>query len=279
MDFSIYEVGPRDGLQSADTITPTSKKVELIERIVDAGIKNIEVGAMVSPEKVPNMADSALVYSRVAHLSDCNLGVLVPNKRGVERAKEVNVEKFNIFFSPSDFFNVNNFGRTLTSIFTGYCDALEKIQKENVRVYVSTSFGCPMAGEIPEENMRKTLEWADSLGSTIVLCDTVGKANPTLIDEKMRLTEDLDAKIALHLHHGPRKGRMSDNLSAAFDCGVTQFDSSIGGMGGCPFIPGSGGNLATEQLIEWGEKEGLDCGVTMKDIRPLSKYVNAAINI
>jgi len=279
MDFSIYEVGPRDGLQSADTITPTSKKVELIERIVDAGIKNIEVGAMVSPEKVPNMADSALVYSRVAHLSDCNLGVLVPNKRGVERAKEVNVEKFNIFFSPSDFFNVNNFGRTLTSIFTGYCDALEKIQKENVRVYVSTSFGCPMAGEIPEENMRKTLEWADSLGSTIVLCDTVGKANPTLIDEKMRLTENLDAKIALHLHHGPRKGRMSDNLSAAFDCGVTQFDSSIGGMGGCPFIPGSGGNLATEQLIEWGEKEGLDCGVTMKDIRPLSKYVNAAINI
>lgn len=279
MDFSIYEVGPRDGLQSADTITPTSKKVELIERIAKTGIKNIEVGAMVSPEKVPNMADSALVYSRVAYLSDCNLGVLVPNKKGVKRAQEVGVEKYNIFFSPSDFFNMNNFGRTLSSIFTGYCDALEKIRKENVRVYVSTSFGCPMAGEIPEENMRKTLEWADSLGSSIVLCDTVGKANPTLIDEKMRLTEDLDAEIALHLHHGLRKGRMTDNLSAAFDCGVTQFDSSIGGMGGCPFIPGSGGNLATEQLIEWGEKEELDCGVTMKDIRPLSRYVNAAINI
>jgi len=279
VDFSIYEVGPRDGLQSADTITPTAKKVELIERIADVGIKNIEVGAMVNPNKVPNMADSALVYSRVAYLSDCNLGVLVPNKRGVERALEVGVEKFNIFFSPSDFFNINNFGRTLSSIFTGYCDALEKIKKEDVRVYLSTSFGCPMAGEIPEENMRKTLDWADTLGSSIVLCDTVGKANPTLIDEKMRLTENLEADIALHLHHGVRKGRMIDNLSAAFDCGVTQFDSSIGGMGGCPFIPGSGGNLATEELIQWAEKEGLDCGVSMEDIKTLSKYVDTAIKV
>ena len=136
MDFSIYEVGPRDGLQSADTITPTAKKVELIERIADVGIKNIEVGAMVDPNKVPNMADSALVYSRVAYLSDCNLGVLVPNKRGVERALEVGVEKFNIFFSPSDFFNINNFGRTLSSIFTGYCDALEKISRENAELNI-----------------------------------------------------------------------------------------------------------------------------------------------
>ena len=279
VDFSIYEVGPRDGLQSADTITPTANKVELIEKIAEAGIKNIEVGAMVNPNKVPNMADSALVYSRVAYLSDCNLGVLVPNKKGVERALDVGVEKFNIFFSPSDFFNINNFGRTLSSIFTGYCDALEKIKKENVRVYLSTSFGCPMAGEIPEENMRKTLEWADTLGSNIVLCDTVGKANPTLIDEKMRLTENLEADIALHLHHGLRKGRMLDNLSAAFDCGVTQFDSSIGGMGGCPFIPGSGGNLATEELVLWGEKENLDCGVTMADIGLLSKYVERAIKV
>lgn len=279
MDFTIYEVGPRDGLQSADTITPTGRKVELIEMIADAGIKNIEVGAMVNPNKVPNMADSQLVYSRVSYLHDCNLGVLVPNKRGVDRATEVGVEKFNIFFSPSDYFNVNNFGRNLTSIFTGYCEALSDIRKENVRVYISTSFGCPMAGEIPEENMLKTLNWADTLGSSIVLCDTVGKANPTLIAEKMRLTENLDADIALHLHHGLRKGRMIDNLAAGFDCGVTQFDSSIGGMGGCPFIPGSGGNLATEELIQWAENEELDCGVTMENIKPLSKYVDSAIKV
>lgn len=280
MDFSVYEVGPRDGLQSADTITPTRTKVELIEKIAQTGIESIEVGAMVNPDKVPNMADSGQVFSRVAYLqSICNLGMLVPNKVGVDRAKDVGVEKFNIFFSPSDFFNTSNFGRTLDSIFTSYCHALSGIEKDNVRVYVSTAFGCPIVGEIQEVAMMRALNWADSLGSTVVLCDTVGKANPTLIAETARLTDDLDANIALHLHHGPREGRMRDNLSAAFDCGITQFDSSIGGMGGCPFIPGSGGNLATEHLIEWGEKENLDCGISLADLAPLINYVEKAVKV
>ena len=278
MDYSIYEVGPRDGLQSVDTITATAHKVELINRIAEVGIRNIEVGAMVNPDRVPNMADSELVFTRVKDL-DCNLGVLVPNKRGVQRAKSVGVEKFNIFFSPSNYFNINNFGRNLTNIFAEYCDALNDIRKENVRVYVSTAFGCPMMGKIPDDAMRHTLEWADSLGSNIVMCDTVGKANPSLIHEKMRLTDTIDAKISFHLHHGRRRGRMLDNLSAAFDCGVTQFDSSIGGMGGCPFIPGSGGNLATEQLVFWGQEQGLDCGVSLHDLQPLSNFVTQSIKV
>jgi len=278
-DFSVYEVGPRDGLQSADTITPTHHKVEMIERISNAGITDIEVGAMVNPDKVPNMADSAAVFSRVSYMQDShNLGMLVPNKIGVDRAKEVGVDKFNVFFSPSDYFNVNNFGRTLSTIFTNYCTALEGVPKDNVRVYVSTAFGCPMIGDIPEDAMKRAMDWADSLGSTIVLCDTVGKANPTLIADTVRKI-DVKARLALHLHHGPRKNRMFDNLSAGFDCGVTQFDSSIGGMGGCPFIPGSGGNLATEELLQWGHKENLDCGVSLDDIGKLSKYVESKIKV
>lgn len=278
-DFSVYEVGPRDGLQSADTITPTRNKVEMIEKISNAGIRDIEVGAMVSPEKVPNMADSALVYLQISHLKgNHNLGMLVPNKIGVERAKRAGVNKFNVFFSPSDYFNVNNFGRTLSSIFTNYCTALEEIPKKDVRVYLSTAFGCPMIGDIPDNAMKKAIDWADSLGSTIVLCDTVGKANPTLITDTVRKI-DADASLALHLHHGPRKNRMFDNLSAGFDNGITQFDSSIGGMGGCPFIPGSGGNLATEELLLWGHKENLDCGVTLEDIGSLSKFVENKIKV
>jgi hydroxymethylglutaryl-CoA lyase len=279
MDFSVYEVGPRDGLQSADTITPTRHKVEMIERISKAGIRDIEVGAMVNPDKVPNMADSAAVYRQISYLRDNhNLGMLVPNKIGVERAKKVGVNKFNVFFSPSDYFNVNNFGRTLSSIFTNYCTALQGIPKQDVRVYLSTAFGCPMIGDIPNEAMQKAINWADSLGSTIVLCDTVGKANPMLIADTINKI-DVQANLALHLHHGPRKNRMFDNLSAGFDCGITQFDSSIGGMGGCPFILGSGGNLATEELVMWGEKENLDCGVTIEDIGSLSKYVESKINV
>ena len=279
MDFSIYEVGPRDGLQSSDTITPTYKKIELIEKIAKAGIQNIEVGAMVNPEKVPNMADSAQVYEQISHLEPfCNLGVLIPNKRGLERAKEVGASKFNVFFSPSDYFNTQNFGRSMVSIFSSYCQALTDVPKDDVRVYLSTSFGCPIGGEIPRNLMEKALDWADTLGSTIVLCDTTGEANPSIIRRTMKWTEKVDADIALHLHHGKRKGRMFDNLSAAFDCGVTQFDSSIGGMGGCPFVPGSGGNLATEELIMWADKEKLDCGVSISDLRPIIDYVETAIN-
>ena len=278
IDFSVYEVGPRDGLQSSDTITPTAKKVELIEKIAKTGIKNIEVGALVNPDKVPNMADSGIVFERVKHLTNThNLAMLVPNKRGVERGKDVGVRNFNVFFSPSEQFNINNLGRTTSSVFGSYCNALNGIAKENVRGYLSTAFGCPYIGDIPQGAMSKALEWADALGTTIVLCDTVGKANPTLIHETMKLTENVDADIALHLHHGFRKGRMVDNLSAGFDSGVIQFDSSIGGMGGCPFIPGAGGNLATEQLVEWGEKEGLKCETNSDELNSLVKYVNAAI--
>ena len=280
-DFSIYEVGPRDGLQSADTITSTYDKVTLIRKIAKAGIKNIEVGSMVNPDRVPNMADSDTVFLKVQDLApEHNLGMLVPNRRGVERGKSVGVEKFNIFFSPSNFFNVNNFGKSLNTIFAEYCGALDGIRPENVRVYLSTAFGCPMIGEIPQEDMLKTMEWANTLGDTIVLADTIGNANPSLIRKVMRLTDrKIDAKIALHLHHGFREGRMYDNLSAGFDCGITQFDSSIGGMGGCPFVPGSGGNLATEQLVRWGSKENLDCGVTIKDLEPLMKFVNTRLRV
>lgn len=279
-DFSIYEVGPRDGLQSADTIMPTASKVEMIERLAQCGIRSMEVGAMVSPEKVPNMADSGKVYSQVSYLEpDVTLGMLVPNAKGVERAKAVGVNKFNVFFSPSDYFNINNHGRTLNFIFSEYVSALHKVDKSDVRVYVSTAFGCPGVGEIPKDVMKRALSWADSLGSTIVLSDTTGKANPMKISKLMSDISDMQIKadIALHLHHGPRRNRMLDNLSAAFDSGIRQFDSSINGLGGCPFIPGSGGNLATEELVAWGERERLDSGINLEDLKPVSKFVDAKL--
>ena len=235
---------------------------------------------MVSHEKVPNMADSAVVFDRVSYLqSHCELGVLVPNKRGVERAQEIGATKFNVFFSPSEYFNRRNLGRSTHSAITHYCDALEGIKKKDVRVYLSTAFGCPIIGDIPDADMRAALSYADTLGSSIVLCDTIGNANPTLIHEVVSMANDTDANLALHLHHGLRKGKMMDNLSAAFDCGVDQFDSSIGGLGGCPFIPGSGGNLATEELVAWAEKEKLDCGVSLRDLKPLVNYVDKSIKI
>ena len=177
-DFSIYEVGPRDGLQSADTIMPTASKVEMVERIAQAGITSIEVGAMVNPERVPNMADSATVFKKVQYLRpEVTLGMLVPNKIGIDRAKIVGVDKFNVFFSPSEYFNANNHGKGLATVFSEYCAALNDVGKEDVRVYVSTAFGCPMQGEIHSDDMARALTWADSLGSSIVLADTILTSN------------------------------------------------------------------------------------------------------
>ena len=279
-DFEIYEVGPRDGLQSHDTITPTAVKVELIEEIAMSGIRNIEVGSLVHPEKVPNMADSDILFKQLPHLQyDCELAMLVPNKQGVERAKKIGVENFNVFFSPSESFNMNNHGRLSNQVFTEYCTALDGIPKDKIRVYLSCMFGCPYVGSVQHEQMEKALRWADSLGSTIVLSDTIGSADPMLIRSAVNLTRGIGitADLALHLHHGPRKNRMFDNLSTAFDLGIKQFDSSIGGMGGCQFVPGSGGNLSTEDLVKWANDEGLDCGVKPEDLGTVTKYVEKKI--
>jgi len=280
LDFEIYEVGPRDGLQSHDTITPTAVKVELIEEIAMSGIRKIEIGSLVHPEKVPNMADSDVLFKQLPHLQyDCELAMLVPNKQGVERAKKIGVENFNVFFSPSESFNMNNHGKMSSQVFTEYCTSLDGIPKENIRVYLSCMFGCPYVGNVQQEQLERSLRWADSLGSTIVLSDTIGSADPTLIRSVVNLTRgmNIDSDLALHLHHGPRKNRMFDNLSAAFDMGIRQFDSSIGGMGGCPFVPGSGGNLSTEDLVKWANDEGLDCGVKPDDLGTVTKYVENKI--
>lgn len=275
-DFEIYEVGPRDGLQSRDTIVPTANKVQLIEEIANAGIRKIEVGSIVNPDKVPNMADSDVLFKQLPHLQyDCELAMLVPNKVGVDRAKKIGVENFNVFFSPSENFNINNHGKTASQIFTEYCTALDGIPKDNIRVYLSCVFGSPYTETIEVDVIERSIRWADSLGSTIVLSDTIGNADPLSIRSFVNHTNNMsiDSDLALHLHHGPRKNRMFDNLSAGFDAGIRQFDSSIGGMGGCPFVPGSGGNLSTEDLVKWANDEGLDCGIEPEDLGIVSKYV------
>ena len=144
--MNIYEVGPRDGLQSAAVKLSTEEKVQMIGLLHDAGLNKIEVGSFVHPQRVPNMADSEDVFREVSGL-DCELGVLVPNKRGLDRAKSVGAEKFNIFLSPSETFNQNNLGADLKTIFSNYRSMLYGVPKEDIRVYVSHAFGCPIEGK------------------------------------------------------------------------------------------------------------------------------------
>tara|TARA_R110001583_G_scaffold126971_4_gene278574 strand:- start:1379 stop:2206 length:828 start_codon:yes stop_codon:yes gene_type:complete len=266
---TIYEVGPRDGLQSAAVKLTVDEKVEMINLLHDAGLKNIEVGSFVHPQRVPNMADSDEVYKQVSNLK-VDLGVLIPNQKGLERAKLVGANKFNIFLSPLDSFNQRNLGMGLDDIISKHRDMLYGISKDNIRVYVSHAFD-----NIAPEKVRTTLLAASHLGSTVVLCDTVGVAEVNDINRVMGLTKGVGVKWAMHLHHNYQKhDKILDNVQAGYNHGIREFDSSIGGLGGCPFSPGSGANLSTEDLVGWAEENNIDVGLNSKDLFKTIQFVN-----
>ena len=273
-DLEIYEVSPRDGLQNLDRQISTSVKLALIDHLVDAGLRRIEVGSFVHPKLVPNMADSSEIFTHsVKRHKDCEFGVLVPNKKGLKRARSIGAEKINIFMSPSEGFNNNNHNDTTYGVYAKYKDALSNIAKSDVRVYLSCVFGCPMSGNISQNDLIQSLEWAEEFGDTIVLSDTAGKATPESIKSLIQLT-----KIALHLHHGDDICSMHGKLDAAYDMGVREFDSSLSGLGGCPFVEGSHGNLATEELVDWAEKRGLRSNVDRERLDLAISFVNSHIS-
>jgi len=250
-DITLYEVGPRDGLQSHSKVIPTSTKIQFIQMLHDAGLTNIEVTSFVNPHIIPNMADAEEVFMGVKHL---NPFVLVPNHRGMERAQRVGAEKINIFFSANEDFNYRNLGMGLNEILKYYEKMLQDTGRDKVRVYLSCFFD-------PHINQDYVIERATALGSKIVLCDTDGKATPDIVSEKVAKVMGFFPNdfFSVHFHKG--KTPMIENVIAAFNAGIREFDCSIGGIGGCPLYPNSNGNLPTEEIIQWAKENNLDCGV------------------
>lgn len=247
----IYEVGPRDGIQVMQHIVDTDLKVKLIESLVKANLKDIEVGSFVHPKLVPNMADSAEVYEKISHL-DGNFGVLVPNGKGLSRAQESGAKMFNVFFSPVASFNIANHGKTYDEVFEQYYIALKDIPRDRVRVYLSMSF------HATKKQMHKAMKDALMLGDKVVLCDTDGKATSEQFYHTIRRALEHTDNVAIHLHQSTK---LMQNVATAYDMGITEFDCSIGGMGGCPFVEGSKANLATEDLVQWCKERNIPCDV------------------
>ena len=265
----MYEVGPRDGLQNASFTTTTDDKIQLIRLLANAGLTDMEVGSFVNPNLVPSMSDSAKVFEEVADLGD--FSVLVPNETGLHRAINAGVENFNIFFSPSESFNQRNLNRTRTQAVTEYLRMLDRIPDSKVRVYLSVIFGCPFEGKIPHDIIYDSILEASLLGDTVVLCDTIGKATEQEIKTICDYAEDFNTDFALHLHHKPDNEQQALKLvETAIAGGITEIDASIGGLGGCPFIPGSSGNVGTEKLLNL---RGLDCGLDYDSLLPALEWV------
>lgn len=274
---TVYEVGPRDGLQNEDAIVPTEVKVAFIEKLADAGLSVIEVTSFVNPSVIPQLADAADVVRGVRRRSGLRLPVLVPNLKGFEAARAVGVREVAVFTAASETFNRHN-------VRCGIEESIERFRKVvaaamqdriRVRAYVSTAFGCPYEGKISPDSVREVVHMLLDLGiEEISLGDTIGIATPNQVYD---VVESLYASgvpremLALHLHD--TRGTALANVWAGLDCGISIFDSSAGGLGGCPFAPGASGNLATEDLLYLLEGAGIETGILLPAVAEASLYL------
>lgn len=262
----IIEVGPRDGLQNESTPIPTQEKRAFIRSLLDAGLKEIEATSFVSPKWVPQLGDGAELWPALP--PGGIYSALIPNLKGLERALDCGVERIALFTAASDAFTKNNINMSVEESLETFeivlGDFRSHVKGGWVRGYVSTAFECPYAGKIAPEKAAHVAERLIKLGvDEVSIGDTIGVAVPSEVD---RLNEVLlnsvpTQRVAYHFHD--THGTAIANVAAAWRAGVRSFDSSAGGLGGCPFAPGAGGNLATEDLVYFCERSGIPTGVDL----------------
>jgi hydroxymethylglutaryl-CoA lyase len=267
---SIVEVGPRDGLQNEQTIVPLAAKIAFVNALAESGARVVETTSFVHPKLVPQLADAAHVMRGIERKSGVRYPVLIPNERGLERALEAGVDAIALFTSATEAFCQENIRCSIDESFERFEPVIE-IAKERglwIRGYVSVAFTCPYSGPVdpsaPVEIARRLLEAGCD---DVSIADTIGTAT---VPETMRLlTAARDSlpieRLALHFHD--TFGHAVDNIAAAYEAGIRTFDSSAGGLGGCPFAPGAAGNVATETVAEFFERQGVETGLDPDGIR------------
>jgi hydroxymethylglutaryl-CoA lyase len=269
----IVEVGARDGLQNEPDIVATDHKVALITRMIDAGVRRLEVASFVNPKRVPQMADGEAVIAQLPDRRDVSYIGLCLNKRGVMRAIESRagnkrgVDEAGCVLVASDTFGQKNQGQTIAQGIAENRDML-RLARENglvAQVTVSAAFGCPFEGPVPAETVvRCAAEMAEAGAEEIALADTIGVGVPAQVSDLFgRVREAVGPTMRLRAHFHNTRGTGIANAWAAYEAGVDVLDSSIGGLGGCPFAPKATGNIATEDLIYLLERSGVDGGVDL----------------
>jgi hydroxymethylglutaryl-CoA lyase len=251
---TVYEVGPRDGLQFLQHTVETQEKRNLIDSLYKAGIENIEEVSFAHPKVIPQMADAEKVFTGRG-------AGLVMNKRGFDRAMLSGVKKINIVLSPCENFNIKSFRMTRSELMFNYFSFMNKIPKENVRVYISMAFGSPHSGDFDENVIRSCVKDAKVFGNTVVFSDTIGIGDESQVRKMAKIAFEEGMIPALHLHHDGDENKPISLVRTGLLAGIKQFDSSIGGLGGCPMVKNSGANLSTETLVKHLDAWGLETGI------------------
>ena len=277
---ALVEVGPRDGLQNEPGSVPTAAKVAFIDRLAAAGAPTIEAAAFVNPTWVPQMADAEAVFAGIAQRPGVRYSALVPNLRGLDRAIAAGVTEVAVFAAASETFSQRNINQTIEQSLETYAAVCARALAAGVRVraYVSTAFGCPFEGDVPPARVARVATALLKMGAfEVAVSDTIGVAHPGQVPrvlEAVAAGVPLD-RIALHFHD--TRGAALANVLTALDLGVTTFDASAGGLGGCPYAPGATGNLATEDLIYMLDGLGIHTGVDLDALVDASAGIEAAL--
>ncbi len=273
---TIYEVGPRDGLQNEPNPVQTEVKVELVDRLTAAGLPYVEVSSFVHPRWIPQLGDAEDVFEGITKKPGVRYGALVPNMRGIERANRVGLRDVALFVSASEAHNKRNLNRSINESFEEIERVMEALKESGcwTRGYVSMVFGCPYEGDVDIDRVRQVVARLIDLGiDQVSLGDTVGLANPNSVSQRVRaITSDLPAeRMALHFHD--TRGTALANVVAGLDAGISIFDGAVGGLGGCPYAPGATGNVATEDLVHMLHGMGIETGVDLELLTEAAAFI------
>ena len=274
---SVCEVGLRDGLQNEKVIPTTDDKLELLKACIDAGYRVIEVGSFMHPKKVPQMADTDELLKRIGNVEGVELRALIPNVRGVQRAIDCGCKKVKLNVSASRMHNLKNLNRTPEESVAGFADCVELAKKNNIAISgsISMPFASPWEGRTPVEDVDAIIEAYLKVGiDEISLSDASGQAVPNQVYDLCTHVREKYTQATWWLHFHNTRGAAMANILAAMQAGMTQFDTSFGGLGGCPFVPGAAGNISSEDVINMLDEMGIATGVDVLKVMAISRKVS-----
>lgn len=267
------DVVTRDGFQIEPNFIPTEDKVRLIDGLSECGYAKIEVTSFTSPKAIPMLRDAEEVMGKIQRVPGVEYTVLVPNLRGAERALESRADEFNLVMSTSETHNLANLRMSREKSFAGLAEVIQYVAgRAPINVSLSTCFGCPMEGDVPQKVVEQFAQRFVDLGVRgLTICDTTGMANPAQVS---RIAESLQKKfpetqLTMHFHN--TRGMGLANVLAAVQAGIVRFDGSLGGLGGCPYAPGASGNISSEDAIHMLDAMGYDTGINIPKLLQLAR--------
>lgn len=280
-DVKIYEVGPRDGLQNEKAVIDINDKIELIDCLSKTGLRNIEAGSFVSPKWIPQMANTAEVFAGIQRDPNIVYAALTPNMFGLESALLAKVDEIAVFGAASESFSQKNINCSIEESIQRFIPVIERALDAGIRVrgYVSCIVGCPYEGSIDAKVVATVTKRLIELGCyEVSLGDTIGIGTPNaIVDMLSAVKQDVPVEqLAIHCHD--TYGQALANIYASLDCGITTIDSSVSGLGGCPYAEGASGNVASEDVVYLLNGLGVDCGIDLDKLIQAGNFISTKLN-